>query len=182
MMLKQQFSWAAGVALVAVMTAAVVSSAGQDNRPFPRAGQGPDGRGPGPGGRFGGPGRGGPGGPMRGPGGPLGFPIQALDLSEAQRQQVREILDANQEALRPLHERAFAAHQALEAAIMADAVDEATIRARSAEVAAVEADVAVARAGLVSKVFQILTPEQKARARAMQQEAAARRPGPPRGF
>jgi hypothetical protein len=36
---------------------------------------------------------------------------------------------------------------------------------------------------VMSRVFQILTPEQKAQARAMQQEAASRRPpGPPRGF
>jgi Spy/CpxP family protein refolding chaperone len=122
---------------------------------------------------------------MRGPGGggPLGFPVQALELSETQRQQVRATLDANQEAQRALHERAFAARQALEAAIMADVVDEAAIRARSAELGAIEADVAVARARLVSQVFQILTPEQRAQAKAMQQEAATRRPpGPPRGF
>ena len=111
------------------------------------------------------------------------MPLQALNLSEAQHQQVRTIVDANQDAQRALHDRAFAAHQALEAAIMADVVDEATIRARSADVAAIEADRAVARAALVSKVFQILTPEQKAQARALQQQAATRRPpGTPRGF
>jgi Spy/CpxP family protein refolding chaperone len=42
------------------------------------------------------------------------------------------------------------------------------IRQRSAEVAAVEADMAVARARAHAEVFQILTAEQKAQAKTLQ--------------
>jgi periplasmic protein CpxP/Spy len=83
-------------------------------------------------------------------------------------------VEGNQEAQRALRDRAFAARGALEAAIMADTVDEAGIRARSAEVAAVEADVAVSRAKLRNQVFQILTPEQRAEANRFQPEGAGR--------
>ena len=133
--------------------------------------------------RGGGPGRGGPGGPGGpGRGGPLGgilgpIPLERLGLTEAQNQQVRALVDSNQEAQRALRDRAFTAREALEAAIMSDTVDETSIRARSAEVAAVEADVAVSRAKLRNQVFQILTPEQRAEAKRLQAEG----PGPGRG-
>jgi periplasmic protein CpxP/Spy len=139
--------------------------------------------------RGGGPGRGGPGGPGgpgapvgpegRGRGGPRGgilgpIPLERLNLTEAQHEQVRTIAEGGQEAQRALHDRAFATRGALEAAIMADTVDEAAIRARSAEVAAIEADVAVSRAKLRNQVFQILTPEQRAEANRFQAEASGR--------
>ena len=46
-------------------------------------------------------------------------------------------------------------------AVTADTIDEALIRQKSAEVAAVDADMAVARARAHAEVFQILTAEQK---------------------
>ena len=46
-------------------------------------------------------------------------------------------------------------------AVMADPIDEALIRQKSAELAAVDADFAVARARARAEVFQILTAEQR---------------------
>jgi Spy/CpxP family protein refolding chaperone len=92
--------------------------------------------------------------------GPMG--LERLGLSDAQREQVRTIVQSHDDELKALNDRAFAAHQALEASVIADVVDEGAIRARSADVAAVEADLAVTRARIRSEVLPVLTPQQRA--------------------
>jgi Spy/CpxP family protein refolding chaperone len=126
--------------------------------------------GPGGHGSPGGPGRAGAveleeerGGPM-GWGSRFGIPLGRLGLTDAQREQVRAVMQSHGAELKALADRAFAAHEALHAAIAADPVDEGTIRARSGDVAAVQADEAVTRARIRAEVFQVLTPEQRAKA------------------
>jgi len=138
------------------------------------AGQGGQGPG-GPGGRYGGPGgrgRGGPGGPM-GPDNPL-MMLGRLDLTDAQRGQVKQILDSHRDEQKALGDREFAAHSALEASIAADGLNEAVIRGKAAEVAAVESDMAVMRARVYAEIFQMLTPEQQAQAKQNQAEMRQR--------
>jgi Spy/CpxP family protein refolding chaperone len=111
-------------------------------------------------------GPGGPGGPGRfgGPGGPMGMlPMlgPGLGLTDAQRDQIKGIADAHKDEWKALADRERAAHIALDAAIAADTVNEVAIRQKSAEAAAVDADVAVARAHARAEVFQILTADQK---------------------
>ena len=84
-----------------------------------------------------------------------------LELTEAQRAQVRSLVEAQQAATGPVLDRARTAREALQAAITADTVDEGAIRARSAELASAEADLAVARARLHADITKILTPEQR---------------------
>jgi protein CpxP len=125
-------------------------------------------------------GRGGPGGPgglgRGGPGGPLaGLPMRELNLTEAQREQVRQIVESHQAETRAVGERAMAARQALHAATTAPAFDEALVRAKAAELAAVEADFAVARARMFADVYQVLTPEQQAKAKELS-DSRPRRP------
>lgn len=130
------------------------SAQGRRGGPFDSAQGRPDG--------FGGPGRGrgGPGGP----GGPLaGLPLRELNLTDAQREQVKQIVDSRQQEARAIGERAMAAREALHAATTSPSFDEGLIRAKAAEVAAIEADMAVARARIFADVFQILTPEQQAK-------------------
>ena len=120
----------------------------------------------------------GPGGPGRGAGGPMGMlPMLGprLGLTDAQRDQVKAIAAAHKDEWKALADRARAAHMALDAAIMADTVDEATIRQKSAEASAVDADVAVARAHAHAEVFQILTADQKAQLKTRQAEMTQRR-------
>ena len=138
------------------------------------AGQGGQGPG-GPGGRYGGPGgrgRGGPGGPM-GPDNPM-MMLGRLDLTEAQRGQVKQILDSHRDEQKALGDRAFAAHSALDASIASDGLNEAVIRGKAAEVAAVESDMAVMRARVYAEIFQLLTPEQQAQAKQNQAEMRQR--------
>jgi Spy/CpxP family protein refolding chaperone len=152
--------------------------------------QGASAQGPGgPRGRLGGPG--GPGGFGRGgPGGPgaLGpMMLGRLNLTDAQRDQVTQILESHRDEQRALGERERAARMALDTAVNADAFDESTVRTRAADVAAVDADAAVMRARIYSEVLNILTSEQlselkktRAEMRERMEKAQAGRPQRPR--
>jgi Spy/CpxP family protein refolding chaperone len=130
--------------------------------------------GPGGPGRFGGPGRGGPIGPP-GAMGPLGgLPLGQLELTTAQREQVRSITDARQDEMRALGERAMAAREALHVATTSATLDEALVRTRASELAAAEAEIAVAQARIYAEVFQILTAEQQAKVKEIQQQRQER--------
>ena len=158
-----------GPTIAAMLIAALIAVAGYAAGQDPQGGRPPF------------PGRGGPGGPFgRGPGGPggplglIGLPLDRLGLTDAEREQVKAIMDAHQAELRALGEREMTARRALEDAIAADVAVEATIRAHSAELAAIEADMAVMRARVRAEVFQILTPEQQAQVRQIQTEMKQR--------
>jgi len=120
----------------------------------------------------------GPGGPGRGPGGPMGMlPMLGprIGLTDAQKDQIKAIADTHKDDWKALADRSRAAHMAVDAAISADTIDEATIRQKSAEAAAVEADIAVARAHARAEVWQILTADQKAQLKTMQAEMTQRK-------
>jgi protein CpxP len=163
---------AAAATVVAVSLAGGAYASGQDN-----SGQGP---GPGRAGRFGGPGRGGP----MGPGGPGGMmelmAVRRLDLTDAQKERVKGILDSHKDEIKAIGDRARAAHLALDAAITGETFDEATVRTKAAEVAAVDADAAVARARGFNEVYQILTTEQQAKLKEMQANMQKRMANGPR--
>jgi protein CpxP len=157
---------------VAVLTAAVgfVTTAQLSARADQAAGQAPaaqaERRGPGSMGR----GMMGPGGPgfRGGPGGPFGmggFPLRGLDLTDAQREQVKAIMESHRDEQKAIGDRMQAARKALHESIAADTFDEAAVRAKAAEIGAIEADAAVLQARIKSEVFAILTPEQVKKAK-----------------
>ena len=104
-------------------------------------------------------------------------PIQRLGLTDAQREQVRSIVDARAEEFRALGERARDARRALQDAIAADPVNDATIRQKSADLALVEADLAVAGAHARAEVIKVLTAEQREQLKKFAEERTA--PGGP---
>jgi protein CpxP len=108
---------------------------------------------------------GGPGG-FRGPGGPMGLlPMlgRDLELTDAQKDQLKTIGESHKDEWKALADRGRTAHMALNQAVTADTIDESLIRQKSAEVAGIDADFAVARAHARAEVFQILTAEQRAK-------------------
>lgn len=115
------------------------------------------------------PGPGGPGiGQRRGPGGPGGprgftrdLGLRGLDLTDAQRDQVRAIMETHREAFQQIGTRLRDAHRGMAQAAQADAVNEAEVRTRSTEVAAAMADQVILRARVRGEVLALLTPEQK---------------------
>lgn len=158
-----------GLGIAAALVSVGVYAGAQDqntNQPPPpfMGGRGHGGRGDS--GRMGGPG---------GPGAMLPF-LRELQLSDAQRDQVKRIADAHRDEFKALADRARAAHDGLMAAVSADAVNESVIRERSAEVAAVEADMAVARAHTRAEVTQILTADQKTRLKDLESRRPKRGP------
>ncbi len=92
--------------------------------------------------------------------------LDRLDLSVEQRAEIRTVLAAHKEALGTLLDADVASHRALRAAIRQGEVDEPAVRAASATGAAVDADLAVERARILTGILPILTEEQRAEARA----------------
>jgi len=74
-----------------------------------------------------------------------------------------------------VREKVRAAREAQHAAATATPPDEATIRAKAAEIGAAEGDLAVLMTRVRAEVFQILTPDQQAKAQQLQQERAQKR-------
>ena len=124
--------------------------------------------------------RGGPEMGRRGPGfGGPGF--GGLDLTDDQQAQLRKIRDARQSEFKAAGEKLGAARQGMRALIEADTINESAIRAKSAEVAAAEAEVAILNAKVRAESLQILTSEQQAKLkelRASRQGQMKQRRGP----
>lgn len=154
---------ALGLALVAGAGVAVTAARGQEPH--------------GPGGFMGRIGPGGPGGGMGGLGGPGGLiqGLRALDLTEAQREQVKATMEAHQAEFTAQASRARAARTALHGAVTAGTFDEAAVRQAAAGVASIEADRAVLGAKAYAEVWALLTPEQQQKAKALQAQMEERR-------
>ncbi len=98
-----------------------------------------------------------------------------LGLSDEQRQEVRRIMELHKAEQQSIGQRFRDAHRAQAEAVMAVPVDEAAVRARSAELAKVEADAAVLRARVHAEVYNVLTPEQQEKAKTLRAEREQRR-------
>jgi Spy/CpxP family protein refolding chaperone len=133
-------------------------------------------------GHHGGPHPGGPGGP----GGPHGdghlveHLTRALNLTDAQKAQVKQIEDSLLESTKSLHEqlaKTGGGDGPLDA--FKDGFDEASVRSAAQARAAVHVELEVAHARAMSQVYAILTAEQKAKLAELRQQFEQRRPGPP---
>jgi protein CpxP len=101
--------------------------------------------------------------------------LRGLDLTDQQRQQVRTIMQNHKSEFQAARQRIRAALEAQRAAATATPPDEATIRAKATEAGAAQGDLAVLMTRVRAEVFQILTPEQQAKAQQLQQQRAQRR-------
>ena len=141
---------AAGIAALTLSAGAPMLLA-QDQQPQQRQqGRGPDGHG-------------GPG--MRGLGGPMGFGagFRNLDLTDDQKAQLKKIADARRSDFEAAGQKVRAAREGMRALIEADSINESAIRAKSAEIAAAEADVMILNAKVRQESLQVLTSEQQAK-------------------
>ena len=117
--------------------------------------QGPRGGGP-----FGG--RGGRGGPG-GPGGP-GLALGALNLTDTQRDQVRDIRERYREQTQPLAARLDDLREQQRTAIEAIPVDETRITSATQDLVQAQVELAIQEARLNADIWALLTPEQQAQA------------------
>jgi protein CpxP len=104
-----------------------------------------------------------------------GLPFAQLNLSDDQRQEIRRIMDQHRTERQALMQRLHESRRAQADAVRAVPADEAAIRARSAEVAKVETDAALLRARVHGEIFNVLTPDQQAKAKELRAEREARR-------
>ena len=140
-------SLATGVAAVALLATSVAFA------------QGPRG-----GGRFGG-----PGGP-----GSLGLELRALNLTDAQREQVREIRERSREQMRAALQRLSEASDKQRQAIETLPVNETLIASATQDMTQAQVEVAIQQARLNADVWSVLTSEQQAQATKLRAERKAR--------
>ncbi|HXI72207.1 MAG TPA: Spy/CpxP family protein refolding chaperone [Verrucomicrobiae bacterium] len=86
---------------------------------------------------------------------------ERLDLTADQKAQIKTILADEKDALKSLLGQLHDARTVLREAIQAGDANESSVRAASAKAASVEADMAVERMKLFSKISPVLTAEQR---------------------
>ena len=86
-----------------------------------------------------------------------------LNLTDAQREQIRVLRDAQRNENRALREKMRAAREQLRQTIRADVPDEAAVRSAAGAVAALQADQITLRARSRAQFMKVLTPDQQAR-------------------
>lgn len=118
----------------------------------------------------------GPGfGPGFGPGRPrAGLALRALDLTDAQREQVRQFTQQHREQTRALVEHAHAAWEAQRQAMDAPSFSEQQVRAAAQALAEAQTDLVVQQARLQSDIYALLTSEQQQRLQQMRAEREVR--------
>jgi protein CpxP len=83
-----------------------------------------------------------------------------LGLTDAQKAQAKTIFQGNKDVVKPIITNLRAERKNLQALIHADTIDEAAIRAETAKVAGIQADLNVNRAKMGAQFRAILTPAQ----------------------
>ncbi len=91
---------------------------------------------------------------------PSGDPIQQLNLSPEQRQQIRRITQEMREERQTANFRLREANQALDRALDADPIDENVVEQRINEVAAAQATQTRMRAHMEMRIRRLLNPDQ----------------------
>ena len=126
----------------------------------------------------------GPGG--RGPGGPGGPPpdggrmaLHFLDLTDAQKAQIKTIQDTEDAKEQAFHDKLRDAHDALETATAKGQFNETQVRTLAAAIAQNEIELTVIRTRKNAAIYQVLTPEQRAKLDQFHAERLAHRPPPP---
>ena len=155
------------LATAVLLTSAAIVLSQQPQTPPPPGGFGPGfGRGPGA-----------PGGPGEGfgPFGPIGRDLNLTDDQKAQIKNIQDSFRASDQALfdqlRTLHEN--------QTDPINGAFDEAAVRSAAEARAKVQVELEVSHAKMMSQIFSVLTPEQKAQLAAKHDQMRRQTPPPP---
>jgi protein CpxP len=106
--------------------------------------------------------------------GRLGLPLGELNLSDAQREQIRGIRERNREQMRTLTNRLNTAAEKQREAIEAIPVNETAITSATQDMTQAQVDVAIQEARLNAEIWSVFTPEQQAQATKLRAERRAR--------
>lgn len=89
------------------------------------------------------------------------LPFHAVDLTEAQHTQIKQIYESGKSTMTPLFEQAHQNHEAMGQLITGGSFDEAKAQALATQSAQIQSQIELERAKLTSQAYQVLTPEQK---------------------
>ena len=98
-----------------------------------------------------------------------------LDLTDAQKEQIKAIHEKNRESMRPLMEQIRAKRQEIRQANAGGTVDEALVSQKLAEIAPLEAKMMAERARIHQETLSVLTPEQRTKLEQMREQFKSRR-------
>ena len=119
---------------------------------------------------------------------PMGVPpiehlAQALNLTEAQVTELKPFLDSERQTVDALMKRLGDLHKQLDDATRDGHFDEAQVRGIATQMAQAQADLMVEHERLKAKIYNALTPEQRARMEELHKRGGPHdgRPGPPDG-
>jgi periplasmic protein CpxP/Spy len=93
-----------------------------------------------------------------------------LKLTDAQKSQAKTIFQGNREVVKPIYTSLRDEKKNLHTLMHADTIDEAAIRAETAKIAAIQADLNVNRAKVGAQFRAILTPSQLATLKTMHEK------------
>ena len=93
----------------------------------------------------------------------LGYFTDALDLTQAQQDQAKAIMEKEKSALKPLMNQLMQAHKDLSNLEDSGTFDEAKVRALAAQNTQAMTELFVQKARIHAELIQILTPDQKAK-------------------
>jgi Spy/CpxP family protein refolding chaperone len=115
----------------------------------------------------------------QGPPGPAGAMLfgrflRELDLTEEQRNAIRESMESERESHRDLFERLFEARKSLQEAVLRGE-DESVLAQLAQAVGNVETEAALAQARHLASIVAILEPEQKSKLEELYAQAESRR-------
>ena len=101
-----------------------------------------------------------------------------LNLSDAQKTQAKAILDAERAATDPLQAKSEEIHKQIEATVVNGQFDEAQVRALADQAGQLSADMMVEHVRAHTKLFSLLTPEQRVKAMEMHKRGMGGPHGP----
>ncbi len=104
----------------------------------------------------------------------LGMMTDYLDLTEAQQAQVKQIFANEKPTITPLIQQLHQSRQQMRQLEQSSTFDEAKVRALASQQAQTMADLMVEKAKVANQVFNILTPDQKAKAQKFMERREAR--------
>jgi len=108
-------------------------------------------------------------------GGYMGYMAKALNLTDAQKAQIKTIMQANRSTTRPLMQQMSQNRLAMLTATASGAFDQAKVTSLANQQAQLMAQMEVQKQSIQSQIYnQVLTPEQRATADQMRQKQISR--------
>lgn len=103
----------------------------------------------------------------------MGFFADKLDLTDAQKDQMKTIMQKERPTVKPLYQQSRQIQRELRQ-FEQGTYDEAKVRTLASQQAQVQTELTVQRTRLHSELFQVLTPEQQAKVKEFEAKRAAR--------